>query len=171
LAQVSRKDIWLFVYEKEKVRYTDLIREFVDAGKCARQTLTNYKRDLERSGKLGKKIDEETRRPVYFVPEEFREKAKKLLEERNVRLLIGSFETKWLSVIRSMLIHLLTKLKKFGVSSDQLIENQGFMVIPMKRPPRPSAPPAVFTNIVFFPLEEKALLKVVKYVKEEQWIR
>lgn len=85
LPQIAHDDLLIFVYQKGETRYSDLIEEFVESGKCARQTMTNYKKDLERLGKLGKKISEETGRPVYFIPEEIRPEIKSLMDKREIK--------------------------------------------------------------------------------------
>ena len=75
MAEVAPEDVFLFVYRKGEVRFTDLINEFVESHKCARQTLINYKTHLEDSKKIKKKISEKTRRPVYYVPPNCKEEA------------------------------------------------------------------------------------------------
>lgn len=71
MSNIGLEDIWLFIGERGNVSYTDLIREFVNSGKCSKQTLLNYKKALEKDGKIKKRLSEKTGRPVYYVPREF----------------------------------------------------------------------------------------------------
>lgn len=41
----------------------------------AKQTFLNYKKQLESTGKLQKRLSSKTKRPVYYVPEEHRQEA------------------------------------------------------------------------------------------------
>ena len=71
MGEIDPYDVWLFVGEKGEASYTDLIKEFVNSKKCSKQTLLNYKKTLEKEGKLKKRLSEKTGRPVYYVPLEF----------------------------------------------------------------------------------------------------
>lgn len=85
LAQIKSEDIWIYIYERGEARYTDLIKRFVDSKKCAKQTLINYKKELENQGKIDKKISEKTRRPVYYVPDIWKVEVKDLIDKREMK--------------------------------------------------------------------------------------
>lgn len=82
LAEIGPNDLLFFIHGKGEARYTDLIKEFVKKGKCAKQTLINYKKKLEAKGIVDKKISEKTKRPVYYVPEKHQQKVKSLLTKK-----------------------------------------------------------------------------------------
>lgn len=161
--------ILLFAADQKKHTRSEFIEELVTKRKeFAKNTVYKYLDELvtDELMKMEPGSREDSFRPVYSITKLGLEKVDRI-ESHNF---IDSFETKWLSAIKSMLSGLLSKFKKVGWNADRFMETQGFMVIPTKRPPRPGARPAIFQNLVFFPLEEKALLDVVKYLKEEQWI-
>jgi hypothetical protein len=81
---VDLNDVWIYVYEKGEARYTDLIKAFVDTGKRSKTVLLNYKKQLEAAGKIKKKLSEVTNRPVYYVPDEMKDKVKLLVEKRGL---------------------------------------------------------------------------------------
>ncbi len=54
MAQIDENDVWLFIHRMGEASYTDLIRAFVDSKRCAKQTLLNYKKALEKEGKIKK---------------------------------------------------------------------------------------------------------------------
>lgn len=85
MPEIGLDDVWIFIYRHKETRYTDLINAFVKTGKCAKQTLLNYKRELEIRGKIKKKISEETRRPVYYIPEEFKVEVKDLIDKLQIK--------------------------------------------------------------------------------------
>jgi len=89
MPEINENDVWLHIYELGEASYTNLIKKFVESGKCAKQTLLTYKKGLEKEGKIRKKISEKTGRPVYYVPEEWRGKVEAL---RRKKKLLKSFE-------------------------------------------------------------------------------
>jgi len=103
LPQIDHEDILIFVLEKEEARYKDLIKAFVDAGKCSKQTFLNYKLSLEASGRLRKKLSQETGRPVYFIPEEAKSEVEALLERRRFNTKIDKMTPKEIKNLMKML--------------------------------------------------------------------
>lgn len=85
MPQINHEDVLIFVYERRETRYTDLIKEFVKTKKCSKQTLLNCKTNLEAEGKLCKKLSEETKRPVYFIPENIRPEIEFLIHKREIK--------------------------------------------------------------------------------------
>jgi hypothetical protein len=85
LAEIGPEDIWIYIYERGEVRYTDLVRRFVDKKKCAKQTMLNYKLGLEAEGKIAKKMSERTRRPVYYVPDKWKVEVRDLIDKRKMK--------------------------------------------------------------------------------------
>lgn len=82
MAEIDSQDVLIFVYERGEAGYTDLLDNFVLKGKCAKQTLINYKKELEVTGQLKKRISEKTGRPTYYVPRKFEDEVKVLIEKR-----------------------------------------------------------------------------------------
>jgi len=78
-------DLWIYIYEKGEARYTDLIKTFVETGKISKTTLLKYKGQLEAAGKIKKKLSEVTNGPVYYVPDEMKDKVKLLMEKRGLK--------------------------------------------------------------------------------------
>jgi site-specific recombinase XerC len=68
----------------KEARYTDLINEFVKGGKLAKATLLNYKKQLEAQGKIKKRINTATNRPVYHVPKKWMRKVEELKARRGL---------------------------------------------------------------------------------------
>jgi hypothetical protein len=97
MVEVDPEDIWIYIYERGEVRYTDLIKRFVNSedadpikrfvarNKCAKQTLLNYKLRLEAEGKIDKKKSERTRRLVYYVPDKWKTAVKDLIDKRKMK--------------------------------------------------------------------------------------
>lgn len=81
---IDLNDIWIYIHKKEETKYTDLINEFVKTGKRSKVTILNYKKQLEAAGKIKKRISPKTNRPVYYVPEMFREEVEKLERRKNL---------------------------------------------------------------------------------------
>ena len=88
MPKIGPEDIWIYIYEKGEARYTDLINKFEKTGQCAKQTLINYKLRLEAEGKIARRISEKTKRPVYYVPEEWKQKVKILIENRGMKEMV-----------------------------------------------------------------------------------
>jgi beta-phosphoglucomutase-like phosphatase (HAD superfamily) len=133
LAEVASKDVLIFVYQKGEARFTDLIKEFVDpGGKCARQTLLNYKRDLEISKKLGKKISEQTRRPVYYIPDEHKKEIEDFLKKKQLHDYVNDANAEELERLR--IVYELEKSKNERLKSavntliEQLKKNDSAIV-------------------------------------------
>jgi len=165
----AKNAILLLAGDRKKRKRPEFIEELVKKRKeFAKNTVYKYLEELvtDKLMKMEPGSREDSFKPVYSITELGLEKVNRI-ESHNF---IDSFETKWLSAIKTMLSGLLSKFKEVGWNADRFMESQGFMVIPTKRPPRPGVRPAIFQNLVFFPLEEKALLDIVKYLKKEQWI-
>ena len=81
---VDENDVWIYIYEKGEVRYTDLINSFVDAGKCSKPVLLKHKTRLEADHKVEKKLSAETNRPVYYVPKVKHPEVQAIIEERQI---------------------------------------------------------------------------------------
>jgi len=101
---VDENDVWIYIHTKGEARYTDLINAFVDTGKRSKQVLLNYKTSLEHSGKIKKKINAQTKRPVYYIPLKWHDKVEKLKQQRNIYDLAESLNAKWLNPLRNLLI-------------------------------------------------------------------
>lgn len=106
MPQISHEDILVFVFQKGETRFSDLIEEFVESGKCAKQTLLNYKLALEANGKLEKIISRTTRRPVYIIPEKFRDEMKRLVAQRKISSHLATLDIKYIDPIRNMVIRM-----------------------------------------------------------------
>jgi len=65
-----KEDILVFIYKRGEVRYMDFIKQFVKGGRCSKATLLKYKAQLQAEGKIKKKLDEKTWRPVYYLSDE-----------------------------------------------------------------------------------------------------
>ena len=65
-----KEDILVFIYNLGEVRYTDLIEHFVEGDRCSKATLLKYKAELQAEGKVKKKLDEKTERPVYHLSDD-----------------------------------------------------------------------------------------------------
>ena len=61
-------DVWLYLYGREEVGFSDWQRAFVDAGLMAKQTWLHHKLALEKEGKVMKRLSARTRSPVYYTP-------------------------------------------------------------------------------------------------------
>jgi len=84
LAEIGPEDILIYIHKRGEARYTDLFKSFVESGKCAKQTFINYKKQLEASGKIKKKISEKTNRAVYYVPDEVKKEVEKLIAIKEI---------------------------------------------------------------------------------------
>lgn len=84
MPRIEPEDIWIYIYERKEARYTDLINKFEKTGQCAKQTLINYKLRLESEGKIARKISESTKRPVYYVPEEWKHEVRNAIDRREI---------------------------------------------------------------------------------------
>lgn len=82
----SDEELLAFIKEKGTVRWTDMLNEFVKKKRCANQTFVNRLGKLQRWGKVGKKLDEKTKRPVYYVPKEHLEEAEKAVVRERIRV-------------------------------------------------------------------------------------
>ena len=80
---IDSDDMWICIYEKGEVGYTDLLRAF--EGKRSKTVLLSYKKQLEATGKIRKKLGEVTKRPVYYVPDEMKDEVKLLIERRGLK--------------------------------------------------------------------------------------
>ena len=92
--RISPDDVWIFIYRRGEVSFMDLFNHFVGKDeesrrkkrrRCAKQTLLNYKKALENQGKIKKKISKKTGRPVYYIPEEFIQAVKILIEQLEIK--------------------------------------------------------------------------------------
>jgi len=92
LIEVAPEDLMIFVYDRQQneleTSWTDFENELgpwdgSPEHKCAKQTFVNYKSQLEKSGRLQKKIGR-TNRPVYYVPDKFKNEAEKLSKKKRV---------------------------------------------------------------------------------------
>jgi len=83
LTHVNEEDVWVYISKKSEVSYTELVRAFVDSKRCAKQTLINYKKYLEKEGKIEKRLSETTGRPVYYVPSEKKMEVKAIEGEKD----------------------------------------------------------------------------------------
>jgi len=122
LAEVAPEDIFLFVYKKGESRYTDLIKEFVKPHKCAKQTMINYKKQLQAAGKLKKRISEKTGRPVYYVPDEFKEEAENILKKRQLHDYVNNADMEDLEYLRTVYEILQSENKKLKKELEELKE-------------------------------------------------
>lgn len=68
MPNATPNDIWLFVYYRHEVRYSDLKKAFVDNGKMANQTFVNYLKELQKDDKIEKDYNKRLGAIVYFVP-------------------------------------------------------------------------------------------------------
>jgi hypothetical protein len=84
MPKIGPEDIWIYIYERGEARYSDLTSKFVMTGQCAKQTLINYKLGLESEGKIAKKLSESTKRPVYYVPEEWKHEVRNVIDRREI---------------------------------------------------------------------------------------
>lgn len=71
-----KEEILVFIHSQGEVRYTDIIEHFVKGRECSKATLLKYKGELEAEGKVKKKLDEKTGRPVYYLTAEASSEAK-----------------------------------------------------------------------------------------------
>lgn len=83
-----------------EVRYTDLIDKFVKTKKCAKQTLINYKLRLESEGKIAKRMSKKTKRPVYYVPEEWKSEVRNSIERREMMEMVDKLTREELVELR-----------------------------------------------------------------------
>ena len=99
LADIDETDVWMFIFKKRECRYTDLINYFVPK-KCAKQTLINYKKFLEKQGKVKKKISAKTNRPVYYVPEEWKQEIANVMEKEEFKQQIDKMSPQEIRLMR-----------------------------------------------------------------------
>ena len=111
MSAVTHEDILIFAYQREEVRYKDLIREFVESGRCSRQTLTNRKTELEETGQLKKMIKlvkekgkiRPVYRPFYIIPEQIKPEVEALIDEREVKKRIEELSPEEIATLRKQL--------------------------------------------------------------------
>ena len=70
------EEILDFIRKRGTVSWSELEEEFVKSGKRSHGTLVYRIGKLRASGKVDKRLDKSTGRPVYFVPEEHKEEHK-----------------------------------------------------------------------------------------------
>ena len=136
----EKYDIAVFILRKGKATWTDLENYFVKGPKerhIARQTLSNWLKELIREGLVRKQIDEKTLGPIYIVPEDsakriFLDIAEKIRKmENKQKILLGKikelkFTAKSLSDVTKEYEELhnraLIRLSKylFGLESEQI---------------------------------------------------
>lgn len=109
------EEILDFTRKRGTVRWSEYEKEFVESGRCAHSTLVRHIRRLQDLGKLKKRLDENTGRPVYFVPEEHREENK--LPMAKVKLQEGVKKTYVIAAYAMMNRHIKYSAiaDKFGV--------------------------------------------------------
>ena len=100
MPEIGPDDIWIYIYEMREARYTDLISKFVKTKKCAKQTLINYKLRLESEGKIAKRISEKTKRPIYYVPDEWKGEVRNLIERRGMMEMVDKLTPEELVELR-----------------------------------------------------------------------
>ena len=66
----DENDVWLFLYKRDEVSFSDWLNGFVDSGLMSKSTWLKYKLALEKEGKVKKRISEKTNTSVYYTPPE-----------------------------------------------------------------------------------------------------
>ena len=90
MPSITKEDLFLFIGERER-RYKDLLwfancdpeKRDLSRPFISKNTLLRFKKELEREGKLKKRIDENGN-VVYYVPEEFRPELEAIREKRRL---------------------------------------------------------------------------------------
>jgi hypothetical protein len=86
---INKEDLWVYIFQVGEASYSGLLRDFVEAGRCSKQTLLKYKNLLKEERKVEKRLSEETGRPVYYVPAERAVEVEALKEWRDFHDYLG----------------------------------------------------------------------------------
>jgi DNA-binding HxlR family transcriptional regulator len=99
LNNYDKYDVALFIAERGKARWSDLLKEFVENEKdkhISRQTLSNYLKELREDGILSKTIDTKTLallhiiRPIYKVTKTGRKTLQKIANKKEIYSFLDS---------------------------------------------------------------------------------
>lgn len=99
LVDYDKYDIAMFINEKGRTRWSELLREFVDSGTdrhISRQTLSNYLKELREEGLVSKTVDPKTLallhiiRPVYKVTKSGKKRLQKIADRKEIYAFIES---------------------------------------------------------------------------------
>jgi len=120
---MSPEDILEFIYIKGEAGYTDLVKEFVESKRCAKQTLINYKKQLESSGLIKKRISEKTNRPCYHITEKHTDKVSSILFKRGIEKLSTPILEEFVKRYKKMVIDLMNWWMVEELAQDGIIRN------------------------------------------------
>jgi hypothetical protein len=116
LPEISHDDLWVFAFEKGKARFRDF-EEFCHnhpsdnrPSKIARQTMSNYIKDLVREKKLKRDLDEGERHPHYFVPEELHNTLKEHRQTKLIIQIINENTSKFLRTLKDAIFKIISPL-------------------------------------------------------------
>jgi len=84
--------------------------------------MINYKKQLQAAGKLKKRISEKTGRPVYYVPDEFKEEAENILKKRQLHDYVNNADMEDLEYLRTVYEILQSENKKLKKELEELKE-------------------------------------------------
>lgn len=99
LIDYDKYDIAMFIDEKGRTRWSELLKEFVDKGTgrhISRQTLSNYLNELREEGMITKTVDPKTLallhiiRPVYKVTKNGKKRLQKIGDKKEIYTFIDS---------------------------------------------------------------------------------
>ena len=95
----TKYDVALFIEEKEKTRWSELLKEFVENGTdqhITKQRLSNYLKELREEGLISKTIDSKTAallhiiRPIYKVSKNGKKRLKEIRDKKEIYEFIDS---------------------------------------------------------------------------------
>jgi len=115
LAHFDKYDIALFINDKGKARWSDLLREFVENKTdkhISKQTLSNYLKELCEEGIISKTVDTKTLallhiiRPIYKVTKTGKKRLQKIADKKEIYAFIDSATPQELEKLREEIIRL-----------------------------------------------------------------
>jgi len=99
LPDYDKYDVAIFVHEKGRVRWSDLLKKFVETGteqRISRQTLSNYLKEPREDGFISKTVDPKTLaflhiiHPVYKVTKRGVKRLQKIADKKEIYAFIDS---------------------------------------------------------------------------------
>ena len=99
LVGYDKYDIAMFIDQRGKARWSDLLKEFVDNETnrhISRQTLSNYLKELREDGSVSKTVDAKTLallhiiRPIYKVTKNGKKRLKKIADRKEIYAFVES---------------------------------------------------------------------------------
>jgi len=115
LTSFDKYDIALFVNQKGKARWSELLKEFVENQAdrhISRQTLSSYLKELCEDGIIKKTVDTRTLallriiRPIYKVTKAGKRRLQKIADKREIYAFIDDASPEEIEKLRQEIVHL-----------------------------------------------------------------